>query len=160
VIWKKAIGFIWRRPEGSFTGRGGTKVKARIPSIKVARDLMKAAQDAGWGKNEGEGCVTKVRTIACRPRTSHMSASRFGLKAAAAHPEQCGNLALYHQFAAVLADKNPATNGGMPSPCAAKHCARALRRHLLKLSGVPLPTAHGYCAGGFPPIVPQCFEPT
>jgi hypothetical protein len=42
--------FIWRRPNGSLqAARGG----ARIPSIEVARQLMKRAEKAGWGNHEG-----------------------------------------------------------------------------------------------------------
>jgi hypothetical protein len=44
--------FIWRRSDGSLQAARG---QARIPSIKVARELMKAAEAAGWGKHEGEG---------------------------------------------------------------------------------------------------------
>jgi len=42
--------FIWRRPDGSLQAARG---QARIPSIKVARELMKEAEEAGWGKNVG-----------------------------------------------------------------------------------------------------------
>ena len=43
--------FIWRRPNDNLQAARG---QARIPSIKVARGLIKAAEDAGWGKNEGD----------------------------------------------------------------------------------------------------------
>jgi len=43
--------FIWRRPDNSLQAARG---QARIPSIKIARRLMKEAEDAGWGKNQGE----------------------------------------------------------------------------------------------------------
>jgi hypothetical protein len=42
--------YIWRRPDGSLQAARG---QARIPSIKVARQLMKEAEEAGWGKNVG-----------------------------------------------------------------------------------------------------------
>ncbi len=42
--------FIWRRPDGSLQAARG---QARIPSLSYAYDLMKAAENAGWGKNEG-----------------------------------------------------------------------------------------------------------
>lgn len=42
--------FIWRRPDGSLQAARG---QARIPSIKVARELMQHAEAAGWGMNEG-----------------------------------------------------------------------------------------------------------
>lgn len=42
--------FIWRRPDGSQQAARG---QARIPSIKMAQKLMKQAEDAGWGKNDG-----------------------------------------------------------------------------------------------------------
>lgn len=42
--------FIWRRPDGSLQAARG---QARIPSLKVARELMKRAEEAGWGANQG-----------------------------------------------------------------------------------------------------------
>jgi hypothetical protein len=42
--------FIWRRPDGSLQAARG---QARIPSVKVARELMDRAKEAGWGMNEG-----------------------------------------------------------------------------------------------------------
>jgi hypothetical protein len=42
--------FIWRRPDGSLQAARG---QARIPSVKVARELMRHAEAAGWGTNEG-----------------------------------------------------------------------------------------------------------
>lgn len=42
--------FIWRRPDGSLQPARG---QARIPSIAVARDLMRRAEESGWGNNEG-----------------------------------------------------------------------------------------------------------
>jgi hypothetical protein len=41
--------FIWRRPDGSLQAARG---QARIPSIKVARELMEQAEQSGWGKYE------------------------------------------------------------------------------------------------------------
>lgn len=44
--------FIWRRPvDRSLQAARG---QARIPSAKVARELMKKADDAGWGHNVAE----------------------------------------------------------------------------------------------------------
>lgn len=40
--------FIWRRPDGSLQAARG---QARIPSMKIAYELMKAAEEAGWGQN-------------------------------------------------------------------------------------------------------------
>ena len=42
--------FIWRRPSGSLQAARG---QARIPSINIARELIEAAEAAGWGNNEG-----------------------------------------------------------------------------------------------------------
>lgn len=42
--------FIWRRPDGSLQAARG---QARIPSIKIARELIAKAEGEGWGKNEG-----------------------------------------------------------------------------------------------------------
>jgi hypothetical protein len=42
--------FIWRRPDGSLQAARG---QARIPSIKIAKQLMAEAEAAGWGKHEG-----------------------------------------------------------------------------------------------------------
>ena len=43
--------FIWRREDGSLQAARG---QARIPSIAVARELLKKAEDAGWGKSEAD----------------------------------------------------------------------------------------------------------
>ena len=43
--------FIWRRPDGSLQAARG---QARIPSIRVAGELIKAAEVEGWGQNEGD----------------------------------------------------------------------------------------------------------
>ena len=43
--------FIWRRPEtGALQPARG---QARIPSIKMAEELMGKAKEAGWGDYEG-----------------------------------------------------------------------------------------------------------
>lgn len=42
--------FIWRRPDGSLQAARG---QARIPSIKIAKELMASAEAEGWGANEG-----------------------------------------------------------------------------------------------------------
>jgi hypothetical protein len=38
--------FIWKRPDGTLQAARG---QARIPSFKIAQDLMKKAAKAGWG---------------------------------------------------------------------------------------------------------------
>ena len=44
--------FIWRRPDRSLQPARG---QARIPSLKVARELMRRAADRGWGdRDDGE----------------------------------------------------------------------------------------------------------
>lgn len=40
--------FIWLRPDGNLQAARG---QARIPSLSVARELMKAAEQAGWGNH-------------------------------------------------------------------------------------------------------------
>jgi hypothetical protein len=43
--------FIWRRPgSGNLQAARG---QARIPSFKIARELMSKAEKAGWGHFEG-----------------------------------------------------------------------------------------------------------
>lgn len=44
--------FIWRRPDGTLQAVRG---QARLPSIRVATELMEAARAAGWGDLRGEG---------------------------------------------------------------------------------------------------------
>jgi len=41
--------FIWRRPGGNLQGARG---QARIPSIKVLRELVHRAETEGWGHHE------------------------------------------------------------------------------------------------------------
>lgn len=43
--------FIWRRPNGNLQGARG---QARIPSLKIARLLMAAAEKEGWGQFEAD----------------------------------------------------------------------------------------------------------
>jgi hypothetical protein len=47
---QEGTGSFWRRPDGSLQAARG---QARIPSLKVARALMKDAETAGWGANCG-----------------------------------------------------------------------------------------------------------
>jgi hypothetical protein len=42
--------FIWRRPNHSLQAARG---QARIPSIKIMKDLVARAEAAGWGAHEG-----------------------------------------------------------------------------------------------------------
>ncbi|WP_426752737.1 hypothetical protein [Myxococcus sp. Y35] len=51
--------FIWRRPDGSLQGARG---QARLPSMKIARELMEEAEKAGWGHYE-----TDPETLLFRP---------------------------------------------------------------------------------------------
>lgn len=44
--------FMWRRPDNSLQPARG---QARIPSLEQARELMRMAEDQGWGENAGEG---------------------------------------------------------------------------------------------------------
>lgn len=43
--------FIWRREDGSLQAARG---QARIPSIRVAQELMQEASAAGWGNYDGD----------------------------------------------------------------------------------------------------------
>jgi len=43
--------FIWRRPDGSLQAARG---QARLPSLKVARNLMADAEREGWAELDGD----------------------------------------------------------------------------------------------------------
>jgi len=43
--------FIWRRPNGHLQPARG---QARIPSIKMARELLAMAEKEGWGNHEAD----------------------------------------------------------------------------------------------------------
>jgi hypothetical protein len=43
--------FIWRRPDNSLQAARG---QARIPSLKIAYDLMHEATKAGWGNYDAD----------------------------------------------------------------------------------------------------------
>lgn len=47
----KGYRFIWRRPDGSLQPARG---QARIPSIKLASDLMDKAKVEGWGEHTAQ----------------------------------------------------------------------------------------------------------
>ena len=42
---------IWRRPDGSLQA---ARAQARLPSLRIARQLMQAADAAGWGHFEAD----------------------------------------------------------------------------------------------------------
>ena len=43
--------FIWRDPENRLRPQMG---QARIPSIRIARELMQQARRNGWGEHDGD----------------------------------------------------------------------------------------------------------
>lgn len=51
--------FIWRRPDGSLQGARG---QARIPSLRVARLLMAAAEQEGWGASDADNADARFRS--------------------------------------------------------------------------------------------------
>lgn len=60
--------FIWRRPEGSLQPARG---QARIPSIRLARELMDRAIAEGWGHLSAEGDLDRRQL-----REQYVSASQ------------------------------------------------------------------------------------
>jgi hypothetical protein len=55
--------FIWRRPDNTLQAARG---QARIPSLDIARRLMKDAEMAGWGgynSDTEDGCFAETKAI-------------------------------------------------------------------------------------------------
>lgn len=51
--------FIWRRPDGSLQA---ARAQARLPSLRLARELMAAADAAGWGHFEADEATRSFDT--------------------------------------------------------------------------------------------------
>lgn len=46
--------FIWKRPKSEGRSLQAARGQARIPSLKVARELMAQAEKEGWGSYDGD----------------------------------------------------------------------------------------------------------
>jgi hypothetical protein len=52
--------FVWRRPDGALQAARG---QARIPSIKVGKELMDKAIAEGWGNRDGDAMEAAVERL-------------------------------------------------------------------------------------------------
>lgn len=51
---EKGYRFIWRRPKADGSSLQAARGQARIPSLQVAKTLMKKAESEGWGNFDGD----------------------------------------------------------------------------------------------------------
>lgn len=51
---QKGYRFIWRRPKAEGRSLQAARGQARIPSLKIAKALMKKAEQEGWGLFDGD----------------------------------------------------------------------------------------------------------